>query len=68
MHDAPPPYPGINPSYTPTASGFSLHPDQPIGISNPSYPNLPSNELAGLQPGPSAPSTSKKLLWNNLQP
>jgi hypothetical protein len=56
MHDSPPPYPGINPNYTPT------YPAQPNGFSGQPGPQAPQAGFggypqapAGSQPYPQAP-------------
>lgn len=71
MHDSPPPYPGINPTYPNQPNGFTA-PQQPphMGFQGnpgmpPSYPQAPGTAAGGFQqasggypaaPGPSYPT------------
>lgn len=56
MHDSPPPYPGINPNYTPT------YPTQPNGFSGPQQPQFGYAGPGGAPPsypqGPAAPTNN----------
>lgn len=75
MHDSPPPYPGINPNYTPT------YPTQPNGFSQPpqmgftgaggsqappSYPQAPAGYPQA--PGPSYPTLPANGFGGGFQP
>lgn len=75
MHDSPPPYPGINPTYPAQPNGFSGHQQPHMGFASSPAAPPPYQGQAGFQAAgasyPQAPGSSYPTLppngFNNFQ-